>query len=83
MEWINIKDRLPEEGKTVLLLQTYPKGAMFHCRADPLNRSFVYVGGIRGGDKFFVSKHNQNCPHGLNSITHWMPLPEVPNNGMD
>lgn len=78
MEWISIKDKLPKEGEPVLLLQTYPQGTAFHCRADALRRSFVYVGGLRGEDKFFVSKHNQNCNNGLAYITHWMPLPKEP-----
>lgn len=79
MEWISIREKMPPEGKPVLLLQTYPEGTAFHCRADPLSRCFVYVGGIRSYDKFFVSRDKQHDPKGLVYITHWMPLPEKPN----
>lgn len=78
MEWISVKEKLPDVGVPVLLLQIYPQGTAFHCRSDPLKRCFIYIGGIRDYDKFFVSKENQHCSKGIPYISHWMPLPEGP-----
>jgi len=78
MEWIKIEDRLPKVGELCLLYQTYPDGTMFNCRADPLPRCFIYVGGLRYNG-MFISKEDQYSEKGLKFITHWMPLPNTPN----
>jgi hypothetical protein len=77
MQWISVKDRLPEIGEVVLLYQTYPKDTAFNCRADPLERNFTKIGGLRY-DENFISYENQYSDHPLFHISHWMPLPEKP-----
>ncbi len=77
MEWISVKDRLPENGETCLLYITYPPGTAFNCRADHLNRTHIILGGrIYSG--IFVSLHEQFSCKELKHVSHWMPLPEPP-----
>ncbi len=71
MEWISVKDRLPQarkgetSGFTVLILSdgkaedTYPRH---------------YTGYYAGGWYFWGWAHHEDEP----KVTHWMPLPEDP-----
>lgn len=77
MDWIRVEDQLPEKGVVCLLYITYPKGTSFNCRADPLPRNFIQIGGLRWDGKF-ISYDDQYSEVGLKYVTHWMPLPEKP-----
>lgn len=81
MEWINVKERLPEKGVVVLLYQMWPKNTAFNCRADPLEINFTRLGGLRYDDLFIDCQNQYGEP--LKYISHWMPLPDTPkeNNG--
>ncbi|MBR2783031.1 MAG: DUF551 domain-containing protein [Firmicutes bacterium] len=64
-EWISVKDRLPQVGEKVLTLSKF--GHIF----DRALQEFS------GGIKLF-------SPDGLKpgrDVTHWMPLPEPPEEG--
>lgn len=74
--WISVKDKLPEIGSVVLLYQHYPKETMFNCRADPLEMTFVRIGGLRY-DNLFVDYQNM-YGEPLKYINYWMPLPQSP-----
>ncbi len=82
MKWISIDDEKPSLGKVCLLYQTYPPDTAFNCRADPLDRNFFHIGGLRYDGKF-ISYTDQYSTDGLKHITHWMPLPKCPKNKPD
>lgn len=65
MEWISVKDRLPETGDTVLAWResTFTPGVYY---ASTGTFGFYHEG--IWGDK---DEDNWN-------VTHWMPLPEPP-----
>lgn len=75
MNWISIKDKLPEEGSyTVAILFDEPffgtttsgnKGAAYYD-----HESGKWISPITGGRLITIEVHN---------VTHWMPLPEPPN----
>lgn len=69
MEWISVKERLPERGIHVL-------GAIH----DPLiTRSHDLITIKLVGDKFLELFNNNEVEGGdLYKVTHWMPLPEPP-----
>jgi hypothetical protein len=65
MDWISVKDRLPEEDDDYLV---YGED----------HRGFIFT----GCDWFVVDcKDWWNNPHG--QVTHWMPLPEPPEDNND
>lgn len=72
-EWISVKDALPETGVNVLAVKQLKSGqrniALAYCireykRHDP-------VTGKDTVEPYWVTGGNNN-------ITHWMPLPEMP-----
>jgi len=65
MNWINVKERLPEEGDYL---------AYWWNPADRLHE--FRVAGLFRGDWYI----NNNGPH-RNLITHWQPLPAPPPGG--
>lgn len=69
MEWISVKDKLPEKEKNVL-----------YCDIE----TEIYLGMlIDGMDKEIYWSHYDYLED--HDITHWMPLPNPPEkqNGMD
>lgn len=68
MEWISVKDRLPETNCDVLVAKQ--NGRVFqmsyHAPFDSGKRIFQWWGFSK-----WVDQHSQ--------VTHWMPLPEPPN----
>lgn len=83
MDWISVKDRLPDEEELVLILvKEIPhygryRGKVYYC---------VYVGWIvRGrwatiycGGSQLVEDENKREPYCEHEVTHWMPLPAPP-----
>lgn len=65
MEWISVKDRLPEDEKEVL--------ACYYIKPF-LNKLFV---GVLTYFAFDTEQHWQHESIGL-TVTHWMDLPEPP-----
>ncbi len=64
-EWISVKDRLPKEGIRILTLGKY---------GEIKDRALI---AFKSGIMLFI-------PDGLligKDITHWMPLPEPPEEG--
>lgn len=66
MEWISVKDRLPEDDSNVLAWSSEIKNP--NCAVDV---AFLCAldGKWAGNNSYFVK-----------GITHWMPLPETPTN---
>lgn len=63
-EWTSVKDRLPEEGETVLVF------GYWHEKFQPL---MCYLSPHRKGE-WFTSVAGQQ----VYTVTHWMPLPDMP-----
>ena len=71
MEWISVKDRLPEENETVLLSD----GEYVYCGGygmvrNPREKELMFY-----GDNFGYDGDIGPSPE----TTHWMPLPDPPN----
>lgn len=64
-EWINVKDRLPENEKFVLV-----------CNADDAEPQDLITISLFFNKKFFATEHDNNSIYEY--VTHWMPLPEPP-----
>ncbi len=62
MEWISVKERLPEERMNVLV-----------CFGT--HKYDVEIGWFDKG-QWYDDTEYQNI--NLNNVTHWMPLPEIP-----
>lgn len=71
-EWINVKDKLPNDGEKVLAIFVSEPGQMYNMRHDGWFRDTIYAC-WRKEDKFFIESHGP-----LFSPTHWMPLPKNP-----
>lgn len=65
--WISVKDRLPEESGYVLVHCSEPKG---------------YIRGVQysAKNKAFNASDDSNAESAFTDVTHWMPLPEPPEN---
>lgn len=65
MQWISVKDRLPEEGEKVLI---YTKTDITTFGLYTKNYGFGKREGFECGDGFMW----------MNTSSHWMPLPKPP-----
>lgn len=65
-EWISVKDRLPSKNDYVLLYDS--------------SLDLVHEGKLRDGDFYYSERsgYSKDVGDGC-EITHWMPLPEAPN----
>ena len=66
-EWISVTDRLPEEGDYALcVLKGFNYGGKIQvCKFVP-------------ADKFKDKPYFEHFRNGFPSVTHWMPLPQLP-----
>lgn len=80
-EWISVEDRLPDED-----------GKYLCCRSNKYIGIYSFTQNLRKVDKYdFAGKNRKGwydydsewgyCE--IHSITHWMPLPELPKVGED
>ena len=65
MEWISVKDRLPDEETFCLVIapQSFPKNCIM------LVAEFVYG-----------TFYSESSECAMDDVTHWMPLPNPPSN---
>lgn len=61
-QWISVKDRLPDEGASVLI-----------CTNEGIRSVSA-----RYGNRFFITIVEAFT---VDTVTHWMPLPEPPKDG--
>lgn len=85
MEWISVKDRLPDAEQDVLLftetIETYGK----HNEKKTMYHN-IYYGYCDSGKWLtsychgceYIEKMNEEYPYEHIRVTHWMPLPEPP-----
>jgi hypothetical protein len=71
MEWIKVKDRLPECEK-VLAISITEKNKIYNMRHDGWFRDTIYSCRVYE-NKFIIESHGP-----IMSATHWVPLPEPP-----
>lgn len=76
MEWISVKDRLPEPEVFVLVYDEFFISGDVHQN----NKSYGHhrVPGVRLGYLFESGNFRSEGVNGNCKITHWMPLPEPP-----
>ncbi len=94
MEWIKVKDQLPEPGKFVIAYFKNEHGKDRRIRAMYVPRFFMDDLGDSGCDPDYDEEEDMYFwPEGWyecnefedthwmvdGNVTHWMPLPEVPN----
>lgn len=65
MEWISVKDRLPENNEYILLYDS--------------SLGLVYEGKLLPGDFYYSQRagYSKDIGDGC-EITHWLPLPKPP-----
>lgn len=63
MNWISVKDRLPDEFKTVLAL----------CRDGGM-----FVGRLTSWHRWEIFTAMKSTKVVSRTVTHWMPLPALP-----
>lgn len=75
-DWISVKERLPEEGVRVLAVKKLKDGRRDLALATciPEYKHHDYVTGEDIVEPYWVCGGNNN-------ITHWRPLPEMPEEG--
>lgn len=76
-QWIKCSERMPKIGELCFLYQTWPPSTVFSMLACPLPRCFMKIGGLNASGVFILYEDQFSCT-GLQYVTHWMPLPEVP-----
>ena len=69
MEWISIKDRLPEDNQWIVFCVSGCDESLCGCYDSVFKKEF-FVG--------LVSKDS----YSMDNITHWIPLPEPPETRM-
>ena len=76
MEWISVKDRLPEDDQHVLVYHAED----FHITVGYFESDYVQYYIESDGSKFYTDDGWETeiswAPKG--DVTHWMPLPEPP-----
>lgn len=71
MDWISVKDRLPEKSGDVLVYIAYRRE---HGRVTVVPYSDRYKA-FNTRDEYVSPKYK------IDGVTHWMPLPEPPKEG--
>lgn len=65
MEWVSVKDRLPERTLRVIMFGSFPDGPHDYC---------ITMGVFGFSSKSWVELSGQI----MHTVTHWMPLPNPP-----
>ena len=67
MEWISVKDRLPDHNQEIRFKGMFP----FECEG--------FFEKTEKGFTFFHKSTDIKKIYSIYGITHWMPLPKLPN----
>jgi hypothetical protein len=78
IEWISVKDRLPEDGQTVLLYgrRTYC------CELDAEENYGIYQAEHVNNNLYCSECYKCDSSTNYEFVTHWMPLPTMPAEGL-
>ncbi len=80
MEWISIKDQIPEPGIEVILLASKKEDWIYDGdKKHYQNKQFIGYLGKYSSDDVSCVFGDGFVPFVIEEITHWMPLPEKPN----
>lgn len=71
-KWISVKERMPPSNRKVLFLELIPN--MY----DSTLYKNVYVGYAKDGHFFTLNLNKGDEWISARYITHWMPIPELP-----
>lgn len=71
--WISCSDRMPEKGQNVLISVNFDSSLV-----EPLICSARYTGSTFRRGQITVTPGNGIDGNGIEQPTHWMPLPEPP-----
>ena len=84
MDWISVKDKLPEQDGSYLVYYNNEGICGIWIDDFTINLSNIdsdFEGENRSGWYEYIIDGNEGCYfEEITSITHWMPLPEKPNN---
>lgn len=76
MKWISVKDKLPTQEQTVLVLVYYVTGddKKFspYCLAEDISGAIFWKG------EFYLDHPTKDYPCVLEGVTHWIELPKAP-----
>lgn len=82
MEWISVKDRLPEDKQTIIVSNNneIKCARYFFASKHSLTRieNGIYSSSIIEDPAIFVELDNDCVEKVLDDVTHWMKLPEPP-----
>lgn len=70
MEWISVKDRLPENGEPVLIKELFEEEIQIASYVEDFGWTEQTVNHICNGNAY--------CEFTVFNVTHWMPLPQSP-----
>ena len=80
MEWIDVNDRLPEEDELVWLYSLNTKSIYLGCRVYVNNQGWFWAC-LDSWVYCYKGKIDGECSIDDLDVTHWMPLPKLPENG--
>lgn len=77
MDWISVKDRLPEINVSVLISMIYDDVSFIAYRTETNWQCVFPEWGEVCGNGYFNGELKEEPESGI-KVTHWMPLPEPP-----
>ena len=76
MNWISVKDRMPDGGRYLVLLRNSQHSAKKYS---------IEIATFYGGKFYLYVSYRDGAngdlmtvPYRIDNVTHWMPLPELP-----
>jgi len=76
-EWINVNDKLPEDGR-YLTCNMFSGYQILHLTSFSKDRGNIDDYDMKGLGAGFYDYDSECGYYPMNTITHWMPLPELP-----